>query len=100
MAATASCVKAMARIAQITAGRDAAQTALTAGTLKRSADRLLRHSTATAIPAPRSTATDFYQTRATLRKTALNAAVISESRIGMQHMHSSGACRGAEVMSA
>ncbi len=86
MAATASCVKAMARIAQITAGRDAAQTALTAGAATR--------------PAPRSTATDFYQTRATLRKTALNAAVISESRIGMQHMHSSGACRGAEVMSA
>ena len=34
--------------------------------------------------------TDFYKTRATLRKTALNAAVISENRIGMQRMHSSG----------
>ena len=49
MAATASCVKAMARIAQITAGRDAAQTALTAGTLKPSADRLLRHSTSAEV---------------------------------------------------
>ena len=49
MAATASCVKAMAPIAQITAGRDAAQTALTAGTLKRSADRLLRHSTSAEV---------------------------------------------------
>ena len=34
------------------------------------------------------------------KKTAFNAAVISENRIGMQQMHSSGACRGAEVMSA
>jgi len=37
------------RIAQITAGRDAAQTALTAGALKRSADRLLRHSTSAEV---------------------------------------------------
>ena len=50
MAATASCVKAMAPIAQITAGRDAAQTALTAGTLKRSAERLLRYSTRADLP--------------------------------------------------
>jgi hypothetical protein len=49
VAATASCVKAMARIAQITAGRDAAQTALTAGALKPSAVRLLRHSTSAEV---------------------------------------------------
>jgi hypothetical protein len=83
----------MARIAQITAGRDAAQTALTAGALKPSADRLLRHSTSAEVYR------DWFLSNQ-LRKTALNAAVISENRIGMQHMHSSGAYRGAEVMSA
>jgi hypothetical protein len=39
----------MARIAQITAGPDAGQTALTAGALKPSADRLLRHSTSAEV---------------------------------------------------
>ena len=95
MAATASCVKAMACIAQITAGRDAAQTAWRQAPLN--PRRIGYYATR---PAPRSTATDFYKTRAILRKTALNAAVMSENRIGMQRVHSSGARRGAEVMPA